>query len=252
MEMRARRCRGSEDVVRGSKYDRILIKLSGEALAGEQGHGIEPEALRCITAQIREVHELGADIGVVVGGGNVFRGLESAAEHGIERVTGDYIGMLATVINALALQDKLESQGSRTRVMTAVEMRDVAEPFIPRRALRHLEKGRIVVFAGGTGNPFFTTDTAASLRAVQIGADAILKATDVDGVYDKDPHLEPDAKMFDELSYLDVLGQGLKVMDPTAVSLGMDNRIPIIVFNLGVRGNLKRAVLGEEVGTIVK
>ena len=252
MEMRARRCRGSEDVARGSKYDRILIKLSGEALAGEQGYGIEPEALRCITAQIREVHELGTDIGVVVGGGNVCRGLESAAEYGIERVTGDYIGMLATVINALALQDKLESQGSRTRVMTAVEMRDVAEPFIPRRALRHLDKGRIVVFAGGTGNPFFTTDTAASLRAVQIGADAILKATDVDGVYDKDPHLEPDAKMFEELSYLDVLGQGLKVMDPTAVSLGMDNCIPIIVFNLGVRGNLKRAMLGEGVGTIVK
>ena len=232
------------------KYSRILLKLSGEALGGDSGVGICPEAVRDMAQQISEVRELGVQVVVVVGGGNIFRGL-SGSERGIERATGDYMGMLATVINALALQDSLEKLGVPTRVQSAITMAQVAESFIRRRAVRHLEKGRVVIFGGGTGNPYFSTDTAAALRATEIGAEVILKATKVDGVYDSDPKKNPKARRFKQVSYLDALQKQLKVMDSTAFSLCMDNKMPIIVFDFFRPHNLKRVVLGEEVGTVV-
>jgi uridylate kinase len=231
-------------------YKRILVKLSGEALMGQQGLGIDPAVVSTMADEIRVVREHGVQVGVVVGGGNIFRGL-SASARGMDRVTADYMGMLATVINALALQDYLERKGVPTRVLTAIKMEAVAEPFIRRRAIRHLEKGRVVIFAAGTGSPFFTTDTTAALRAVEIDAEVILKATKVDGVYDADPMKHQDATMFDAISYMDVVRKGLKVMDATAVTLCMDNKLPIIVFNLNKPGNLLRVVLGEKVGTKV-
>ncbi len=232
------------------KYGRILLKLSGEALGGESGVGISPEAVHDMARQISEVRELGVQVVVVVGGGNIFRGLPGS-ERGIERATGDYMGMLATVINALALQDALEKVGVATRVQSAIAMAQVAEPFIRRRAVRHLEKGRVVIFGGGTGNPYFSTDTAAALRANEIGAEVILKATKVDGIYDADPKKHPTANRFAQIKYLDALQRQLKVMDATAFSLCMDNRMPIIVFDLFRPHNLKRVVLGEKVGTLV-
>src|SRR5215471_1718346 len=232
------------------KYGRILLKLSGEALGGESGVGISPEAVQDMARQIGEVRELGVQVVVVVGGGNIFRGLRGS-ERGVERATGDYMGMLATVINALALQDALEKIGIATRVQTAISMAQVAEPFIRRRAVRHLEKGRVVIFGGGTGNPYFSTDTAAALRANEIGAEVILKATKVDGIYDSDPKKNATAKRFSEITYIDALQKQLKVMDSTAFSLCMDNRMPIIVFDLFRPHNLKRVVMGEEVGTLV-
>jgi uridylate kinase len=233
-----------------AKFRRILLKLSGEALGGESGIGICPESVQSVAEQIREVRELGVQVVVVVGGGNIFRGL-SGSERGIERATGDYMGMLATVINALALQDALEKLGVATRVQSAISMAQVAEAFIRRRAVRHLEKGRVVIFGGGTGNPYFSTDTAAALRANEIGAEVILKATKVDGIYDSDPKKNPKATRFSEITYLDALQRRLKVMDSTAFSLCMDNKMPIIVFELFVPHNLKRVVLGEKVGTLV-
>ena len=232
-------------------YRRILIKISGEALAGDLGYGINPEVVRFIAEEIREVHALGLQIAVVIGGGNIFRGL-AASTKGMDRSSADYMGMLATIINGLALQDALEKLGIDTRVQTAIEMREIAEPFIRRRALRHLEKGRVVLFVGGTGNPYFSTDTAAALRAMEIGAEVVFKATRVDGVYTADPEKDPTATKFEELSYIDVLSKQLKVMDSTAISLCMDNRFPIVVFNLLERGRLKGLVLGEKMGTIVK
>ena len=232
------------------KYSRILLKLSGEALGGATGVGISPEAVHDMADQIREVRELGVQIVVVVGGGNIFRGL-SGSERGIERATGDYMGMLATIINALALQDALEKTGVATRVQSAITMAQVAEPFIRRRAVRHLEKGRVVIFGGGTGNPYFSTDTAAALRANEIGAEVILKATKVDGVYDSDPKKNANAKRFQQISYLDALQKQLKVMDSTAFSLCMDNKMPIVVFDFFRAHNLKRVVMGEKVGTLV-
>src|SRR5690349_8374405 len=233
-----------------SKYSRILLKLSGEALGGESGIGISPESVQDMAVQIREVREMGVQVVVVVGGGNIFRGL-SGSERGIERATGDYMGMLATVINALALQDALEKLGVATRVQSAITMAQVAEPFIRRRAMRHLEKGRVVIFGGGTGNPFFSTDTAAALRANEMGADMILKATKVDGIYDDDPKKNSNARRFPQITYLEALQKQLKVMDSTAFSLCMDNKMPIIVFDLFRPHNLKRVVMGEKVGTIV-
>jgi uridylate kinase len=232
------------------KYRRILLKLSGEALGDESGRGINPDAVRDMAQQIREVRKLGVQVVVVIGGGNIFRGL-AGSERGIERATGDYMGMLATVINSLALQDALEKDGVATRVQTAITMMQVAEPFIRRRAVRHLEKGRVVIFGAGTGNPYFSTDTAAALRANEIGAEVILKATKVDGIYDKDPKKNSNAKRFTQISYLDALQKQLKVMDSTAFSLCMDNKMPIIVFDLFKPHNLKRVVLGENVGTLV-
>jgi uridylate kinase len=234
----------------GPIYKRILLKLSGEALMGRQGLGIDPQVVDEVALELKEVKELGVEIGIVIGGGNIFRGL-SASARGMDRVTADYMGMLATIINALALQDYLERYNVQTRVLTAIKMEQLAEPFIRRRAIRHLEKGRMVIFAGGTGNPYFTTDTAATLRAIEIEADAILKGTKVDGVYDDDPKTNKNAKKFDQLSYLDVVKKRLKVMDSTAVTLCMDNDLPIIVFNLTVKGNLKRLILGESIGTKV-
>jgi uridylate kinase len=231
-------------------YRRVLVKLSGEALMGEQGLGIDPKVVEQTAVEIREVRDLGVEIAIVIGGGNIFRGL-SASARGMDRVQADYMGMLATVINALALQDYLERYGVQTRVQTAIKMEELAEPFIRRRAIRHLEKGRVVIFAAGTGNPYFTTDTAASLRAIEIEADAILKGTKVDGVFSADPVLDKTAVKFDHLTYLDVVKRRLKVMDATAVTLCMDNRLPIIVFNLTKKGNLKRVVLGEPIGTKV-
>jgi uridylate kinase len=231
-------------------FHRILLKLSGEALMGAQQFGVDPEVAGRIAQEVHEVHQLGVQVAIVVGGGNFIRGL-AAAERGIDRVVGDHMGMLATVINALALQDPLEKVGSATRVMTAIEMRGIAEPFIRRRAMRHLEKGRVVIFAAGTGNPYFSTDTAAALRAMEMKAEVILKATKVDGVFDADPYKVPGAKMFPRISYLDVLSQGLAVMDTTAISLCMDNGLPIVVFNLNVPGNLQRVVRGEKVGSLV-
>ena len=233
------------------KYQRILLKISGEALAGPRGFGLDGEVLTRIAAEIKEVYDAGIEMGVVVGGGNFFRGMKAAVDQGMDRSMADYMGMLATVQNSIALQDYLERAGVPTRVQSAIEMKEIAEPFIPRRAARHLEKGRVVIFAAGTGNPFFTTDTAAVLRATQIGAQAIFKATDVDGVYDKDPQKFADAKRFETLSYLDVLDRGLTVLDSTAISLSMDNNLPIVVFNMEVAGNIKRAALGEQVGTTV-
>jgi len=232
------------------KYSRVLLKLSGEALGGEAGVGISPEAVRDMALQIQEVRDLGVQVVVVVGGGNIFRGL-SGSERGIERATGDYMGMLATVINALALQDALEKLGVATRVQSAISMAQVAEPFIRRRAVRHLEKGRVVIFGGGTGNPYFSTDTAAALRANEIGAEVILKATKVNGIYDCDPKKNPEAKRFDQIRYIEALQKQLKVMDSTAFSLCMDNKMPIIVFELFIPHNLKRVVMGDKVGTIV-
>jgi len=232
------------------KYRRVLLKLSGEALGGEGGLGICPEVVHDIARQIKEVRDLGVEVVIVIGGGNIFRGARGS-EKGIERATGDYMGMLATVINALALQDALEKQRVETRVQSAIAMAQVAEPFIRRRAVRHLEKGRVVIFGGGTGNPFFSTDTAAALRANEIGAEVILKATKVDGVYDSDPKQHPKAHRFARISYLDALQRRLKVMDSTAFSLCMDNRMPIIVFDLFKPHNIQRVVLGEEIGTLV-
>jgi uridylate kinase len=231
------------------KFKRIVLKLSGEALESARNN-ICPEVVRDIARQIKEVRELGVEVAVVIGGGNIFRGLSGSA-HGIDRTTGDYMGMLATVINGLALQDALEKMGVHTRVQTAIEMHEVAEPFIRRRAMRHLEKGRVVVFVAGTGNPYFSTDTTAALRANEIGADVILKATKVDGVYDSDPKKNPTAKRYEKISFLDALKGRLKVMDSTAFSLCMDNNIPIVVFDLFKNGNIKRVVLGEKVGTLV-
>ncbi len=232
------------------KYHRILLKLSGEALGGKAGVGISPEAVQNMADQVREVRELGVQVVVVVGGGNIFRGL-TGSERGIERATGDYMGMLGTVINALALQDSLEKLGVPTRVQSAITMAQVAEPFIRRRAARHLEKGRVVIFGGGTGNPFFSTDTAAALRANEIGAEVILKATKVDGIYDDDPMKNSTAKRYAQITYLEALQKQLKVMDSTAFSLCMDNKMPIVVFDLFRPHNLKRIVMGEKVGTLV-
>ncbi len=232
-------------------YRRILLKLSGEALMGEHNYGIDPAVTSQIATDIGEIQALGVQTAIVIGGGNIFRGLAASAR-GMDRATADYMGMLATVVNALALQDALEHYGITTRVLTAIEMRAVAEPFIRRRAIRHLEKGRVVVFAAGTGNPYFTTDTAAALRAMEIKAEVILKATKVDGIFTADPMTHPEATRFEEITYLQVLEQGLQVMDATAISLCMDNRLPIIVFNLRTHGNLKKAVLGEAVGSIVR
>jgi len=231
-------------------YKRILLKLSGEALMGQQGLGIDPQVVNDIALSLKEVKELGVEIGIVIGGGNIFRGL-SASARGMDRVSADYMGMLATVINAIALEDYLERYDVYTRVLTAIKMEQLAEPFIHRRAIRHLQKGRIVIFAGGTGNPYFTTDTAAALRAIEIEANAIIKGTKVDGVYDSDPKINPDAKMFKQLSYIDVVKKRLKVMDSTAVTLCMENNLPILVFNLTQKDNLKKLILGEPIGTKV-
>jgi uridylate kinase len=233
------------------RYKRILLKISGEVLTGEGGYGIDPSVIQQIAQEIKEVKNLGAEVAIVIGGGNIFRGI-AASSKGMDRASADYMGMLATVMNGIALQDALEKMDVQTRVQTAIEMREIAEPYIRRKAIRHLEKGRVVIFAGGTGNPYFTTDTTASLRAMEIGAEVILKATKVDGVYDSDPLLNKRAQRYDELTYLDVLKKQLKVMDATAISLCMDHQIPIIVFNLKKRGNIKRVVLGDKVGTKVR
>jgi uridylate kinase len=231
-------------------YKRILLKLSGEALMGEQQFGIDPAVTSRIASDIAEIQSLGVEVGIVIGGGNIFRGVAASAK-GMDRATGDYMGMLATVINGLAMQDALEQSGVLTRVVTAIEMRAVAEPFIRRRAIRHLEKGRVVIFAAGTGNPYFTTDTAAALRAMEMKADVILKGTKVDGIYTADPMIDKTATKFDRISYLQVIDKGLRVMDSTAITLCMDNRLPIIIFNLRTPGNLRRTVMGEAVGSIV-
>lgn len=232
------------------KYKRILLKLSGEALMGSQGYGIDPAIVQQIAREVKSLVNLGVEVALVVGGGNIFRGLAASAR-GMDRSTADYTGMLATVMNSLALQDGLEKEQVQTRVQSAIDMREVAEPFIRRRAVRHLEKGRVVIFAAGTGNPYFTTDTAASLRALEIGADVLLKATKVDGIYDADPMTNPDARRFDHLTYMDVLSKELKVMDATAISLCKESELPIIVFNLNIPGNIERALRGEPVGTVV-
>ena len=231
-------------------YKRILLKLSGEALQGDLGYGVDPKIASSIAEQIREVHDSGVDVACVIGGGNIFRGIP-AANAGMDRSTADYIGMLATVINSMVLQDSLEKIGVVTRVLSALEIKELVEPYIRRRAMRHLEKRRVIIFAAGTGNPYFTTDTAAALRAIEIGADVILKATKVDGVYDKDPVKFKNAKRFDRLSYFEVLRRRLEVMDTTATSLCMDNHLPIVVFNLTQYGNIRRVVLGEKIGTRV-
>ena len=231
-------------------YKRTLLKLSGEALMGDQQFGVDPAVATRIAKDVSDIQQLGVETAIVIGGGNIFRGLAASAR-GMDRATADYMGMLATVINALALQDALEQQGINTRVVTAIEMRAVAEPFIRRRAIRHLEKGRVVIFAAGTGNPYFTTDTAAALRAMEIKADVILKGTKVDGIYSADPMLDAQATKYTTISYLQVLEQGLKVMDATAISLCMDNRLPIVVFNLRTPGNIRRAIVGDPVGSLV-
>ncbi len=232
------------------KYKRILLKLGGESLQGPEGHGISLDMAKNVALEIKSIVDLGIEVAVVIGGGNIFRGL-SGAEGGLDRATSDYMGMLATIMNSMALQDALEKQSVHTRVLSAIEMHQLAEPYIRRRAMRHLEKGRVVIFAAGTGNPFFTTDTAASLRAMEIKAEVIMKATKVDGVYDKDPKKHKDAVRFEELTFLDVLNRGLKVMDSTSISLCMDHGLPIIVFDLFESGNVKRVVLGEKIGTLV-
>lgn len=234
-----------------AKYSRVLLKLSGEALMGEQTYGIDSSTVQYMAREIKSVYDLGVEVAVVIGGGNIFRGVEGSVK-GMERATADYMGMLATVINALALQNALEKLDVPTRVQSAIEMRELAEPYIRRRAVRHLEKGRVVIFAAGTGNPYFTTDTAASLRAMEIGADIIMKATKVDGVYTADPVKDPKAKKFKEISYIDVLKKGLHVMDSTAITLCMDNALPIVVLNVKKKGNLKKAVMGRSIGTIVR
>ena len=232
-------------------YRRILLKLSGEALAGRQGYGIDPDVINGIAGEVREVVALGVQVALVIGGGNIFRGL-AASSAGMDRASADYMGMLATVMNSLAMQEALEKHGVSTRVQSAIEMQAIAEPYIRRRAVRHLEKGRVVIFGAGTGNPFFTTDTAASLRAAEIGAEVILKATKVDGIYSADPAKDPTAERYSRLTYLEVLRRGLQVMDSTATSLCMDNNLPIVVFNLTQPGNIRRVVCGEEIGTLVK
>jgi uridylate kinase len=232
------------------KYNRILLKLSGEALAGEQGHGISAEVLDTIAGEVKELQAMGVEIAIVIGGGNIHRGVAGATK-GMDRTTSDHMGMLATVINSLALQDSLERHEINTRVLTAIDMQEIAEPYIRRRAVRHLEKKRVVIFAAGTGNPYFTTDTAAALRANEIDAEVIMKATKVDGIYNKDPMKFKDAVKIDKLKFMDVLNQGLQVMDSTAISLSMDNEIDILVFNMFEKGNIKRAVMGENIGTIV-
>lgn len=236
--------------VREPRYHRVLLKLSGEALAGKAELGIDLEVVLSIAEQVRRVHALGVEVALVVGGGNIFRGL-AASERGFDRATGDYMGMLATVINALALQDALEKIGVQARTMTAIQMPQVAEPYIRRRAVRHLEKGRVIILAAGTGNPYFTTDTTAALRAVEIEADVILKATKVDGVYTADPKVDPSATKLVRLDYLEVLNRGIEVMDNTALTLCMDNDVPIVVFDLLGEGNIERVVMGEEIGTLV-
>ncbi len=232
------------------KYSRIVLKLSGEALAGSLGYGIDPDVVNTIARQIKEVSDNGLELAIVVGGGNIWRGVAGSAK-GMDRATADYMGMLATVMNSLALQDALQKHGVDTRTQTAIEMREVAEPYIRRRAIRHMEKGRVVIFAGGTGNPYFSTDTTAALRAAEIEAQAILMAKRVDGVYDSDPLKNPDAKKFNELSFMEMLNRGLGIMDNTAASLCMDNKIPLIVFDLNGEGNIKKAVSGEKIGTYI-
>lgn len=231
-------------------YKRVLLKLSGEALQGDAGYGIDPKVVERIAEELKEIKDMGVEVAVVIGGGNIFRGLE-ASTRGMDRSNADYMGMLATVINGMALQDALERKGAFTRVQTAIAMEQLAEPYIRRRAMRHLEKGRIVILAGGTGNPYFTTDTTAALRATELGAEVILKATKVDGIYSADPKKVKDAKRFTKIKYMDVLKKQLKVMDATAISLCMDNNLPIIVFDLTHRGNIKRVILGENIGTTV-
>jgi uridylate kinase len=233
------------------RYRRILLKLSGEALMGVAGYGIDPNVLNRLAEEVGEAQSVGTEVAIVVGGGNIFRGMAASAK-GMDRAQADSIGMLATVMNSLALQEALEKQGRFTRVMSAIEMQSVAEPYIRRRAIRHVEKGRIVIFAAGTGNPYFSTDTTAALRALEIGAEVIMKATKVDGVYDADPKLHPEAVRFDSLGYMEVLNRGLKVMDATAISLCMDNDLPILVFDMETPGNIVRAVRGDNVGTLVK
>jgi uridylate kinase len=233
-----------------SRYNRVLLKMSGEALMGKRSFGVDPDIVNDIAQEIKDALELGVQIGVVVGGGNIFRGVEVSAK-GMDRTTADYMGMLATIINSLALQSALEKLGVVTRVMSAIEVKEVAEGYIQRRAMRHLEKGRVVIFGGGTGNPYFTTDTAAALRALEIKADVLMKATKVDGVYDKDPVIAPDAVFFERISFTEILTKNLKVMDATAISLCRDNNLNVLVFNLLNRGNIKRAIAGEAVGTIV-
>ena len=235
---------------RGVPYKRILLKLSGEALAGNAGYGIDTDVLKVLAIEIKEIHEKGVQIAIVIGGGNIFRGIKGATK-GMDRASADYMGMLATMLNCLALQDALEHEGVHTRVQSAIEMQELAEPYIRRRAIRHLEKDRVVIFGAGTGNPYFTTDTTAALRAMEVGSEVVLKATKVDGVYDADPQLKPDSKRFDNLTYIEVLQRGLKVMDSTAISLCMDNQLPIIVFDLHRHGNLKAVVEGKPVGTLV-
>lgn len=249
--MAAKKTASKKSAKRKPAYKRILLKLSGESLQGVQGFGIHGETLQSIARELKEVHDLGVEIAVVVGGGNIFRGARQKGFE-IDRTTGDYMGMLATVINALSLQDVLEKVGVYTRVLSAIEMNQVCEPFIRRRAMRHLEKGRIIIFGAGTGNPYFSTDTAAALRAMEIKADVILKATRVEGIYDADPEKVAGAKLFDHITYRDVLHQNLKVMDSTAISLCMDNGMPIVVFNMNQYGNIKRVVLGERVGSTVR
>ncbi|ADY74056.1 uridylate kinase [Desulfurobacterium thermolithotrophum DSM 11699] len=235
----------------GIKYKRVLLKLSGEALQGANSYGIDPEFLRRLAQEIKSVVELGVEVAIVIGGGNIFRGV-SGATQGMDRATADYMGMLATVINALALQDALEKEDLQTRVLTAIEMREIAEPYIRRRAIRHLEKGRVVIFGAGTGNPFFTTDTAAALRAAEINADVLLKATKVDGIYTADPEKDKNAKKLDKLSYKEVITNGIKVMDSAAVSLCMENQIPIVVFDVRKPGNLEKVVKGKSIGSLVE
>jgi uridylate kinase len=232
------------------KYKRILLKLSGEALAGKQGTGIDPEVLQALSDEVKALVEMGVEVGIVIGGGNIHRGVAGATK-GMDRTTSDHMGMLATIINSIALQDSLERNNVYTRVLTAIEMKKIAEPYIRRRAIRHLEKKRVVIFAGGTGNPYFTTDTAAALRASEIDADVILKATKVDGIYDKDPMKHEDAKRFETLNYIEVLNKGLKVMDSTAITFCMDNKIDIIVFNVFEKGNIQKVVIGDTIGTTV-
>ena len=233
------------------KYQRVLLKISGEVLAGDQGYGIDPKVIEAVATEIKDIHDLGVEVAIVIGGGNIFRGLAASAG-GMERSSADYMGMLATVLNALALQNTLERKGVFTRVQSAIEMRQLAESYIRRRAIRHLEKKRVIIFAGGTGNPYFSTDTAAALRAMEIGAQVILKGTKVDGIYDADPMKHPKAKRYDELTFFQVIEKDLRVMDSTAVSLCMDHNLPLIVFNLKETGNIKQIILGKKIGTIVR
>jgi uridylate kinase len=242
----------SRDPAPVPKYRRVLLKLSGESLMGQQGFGVDPAVTTRLAEEIREVRDLGVEVACVIGGGNIFRGLSAVAAGGMDRVTADNMGMLATLINSLALQDRLERLGTHTRVLSAIEVRQVAEPYVRRRAVRHLEKGRVVIIAAGTGNPYFTTDTAAALRAMEVKAEIILKATRVDGVYSSDPEKVPDAVRFEEITYLQILEKGLQVMDSTAISLCMDNRVPILVFNSNIRGNIRRVILGEKIGSLVR